>query len=840
MKIKFYLYSLLFLSIFSYSQQTTYKNLLDCKECKEIVQLYYQAYNHGITLNSIDFYPMKSLVVQCNKQNFGSCGNKMKEQLSLFMGAQGGPISYGETSIWRLPGNEDFSRFEFDKLEVINNFKKNIAENVIKDCNECKEIVSNFYSLFKSKTTINDNDFKILKEKVENCSSQKFDKCGGEMEKQLITLQGGSGGPLPYGEHSKYLIKSFLGKVLNLNKEFKDYISVNNGDVIFKYKDSFGVRDKNGLVFVFPKYRFINTVLLNNENYFIISDKFKMALFDNSGKETIPFIYSQIIGNAGNNNFLGYVANNKFGVIDKKFNVSEPVYDYMFFRNHFCFIVKDEKYGVLDDMGNVAIEPKYKYTPRTSLNFEYFEPRILSSELGRGPDFFYIPSDKLTVLENDNKYGLINRPKYEEIALPKYETIGYEIITGNFIRGDRFILGKIPVKINGKIGFIDEEGNVLIDCKYDEILGFGIKGYGNEKVSFVKNNNKYGLISNSTGLEITPLKYDNINNGFTSSGITICTINKKKGILNSSGYEVISPRFDEIINFGASETSIVIENGLKGLINIEGSIIINPKYQEIGNFINGNASIKYNNKWGIINSNGIEIIVPIYDYPVEFVDGVANVSYGGKPTKIDTNGQKFVNKFQTSKLSDLTIDGKNLASIIEKVLNETYVEISTSSMVNSMLTGSKTNTQKKINESLQSSKNIVEEWLGGPMTKTQLDEFNAINNKAIASANFSMSIVNELFKSDKSESKTTSSSVKSFGKSTCNDCQGSKYETCSECMGNGKYTCKPCYGSGKLGSTTGMFTCTTCNGSGTQNCRKCYGKGKIGLCRTCSGKGYIN
>ena len=59
-----------------------------------------------------------------------------------------------------------------------------------------------------------------------------------------------------------------------------------------------------------------------------------------------------------------------------------------------------------------------------------------------------------------------------------------------------------------------------------------------------------------------------------------------------------------------------------------------------------------------------------------------------------------------------------------------------------MLTGSKTNTQKKINESLQSAKNIVEEWLGGPMTKTQVDEFNAINNKALASANFSMSIVN--------------------------------------------------------------------------------------------------
>jgi hypothetical protein len=638
MKTKFYLYSLLFLSIFSYSQQTTYKNVLDCKECKEIVELYYQAYKDGITLNSIDFYPMKSLVVQCNKQNFGGCGNKMKEQLSLFMGTQGGPLSTGETSIWRLPGNEDFSRFEFDKLEVINNFKRNISENVIKDCNECKEIVSNFYSLFKNKTTINDNDFKTLKVKVENCSAQKFDKCGGEMEKQLNTLQGGSGGPLSSGEDSKYRIRPFLGKVLNLNTEFKDYISLKNGDVIFKYKELFGVKDKNGLVFISPKYSFIKSVLFDNKNYFINTIQNKEALFDNSGKIIIPFNYSQIIGNAGNNNFLGYVANHKFGIIDRKFNFSEPVYDYMFFRNSFCFIVKDEKYGVLDDMGNVALEPKYKYTPRTSLNFEYFEPRILSSELGGGPNFFYIPSDKLTVLENVDKYGLINRPKYEEIATPKYENIGHEIITGYRYRGDRFILGKIPVKLNGKIGYIDEDGKILIDCKYDEILGFGIKGYGNETVSIVKNGAKYGLIKNSTGLEITPLKYDDINNGFTSSGITICTINKKKGILNSSGYEVISPRFDEIINFGASETSIVIENGLKGLINNEGSIIVNPKYQDIGEFVNGYASIKYNNKWGILSSSGTETVSPKYDSSFYFIDGTANVSLAGKSLKIDTKG----------------------------------------------------------------------------------------------------------------------------------------------------------------------------------------------------------
>ena len=47
-------------------------------------------------------------------------------------------------------------------------------------------------------------------------------------------------------------------------------------------------------------------------------------------------------------------------------------------------------------------------------------------------------------------------------------------------------------------------------------------------------------------------------------------INNKKGLLNTSGSEIISPRYDEILNFGQSENSIVIENGLKGIISIGG------------------------------------------------------------------------------------------------------------------------------------------------------------------------------------------------------------------------------------------------------------------------------
>ena len=667
MKIKFYLYSLLFLSIFSYSQQTTNKNVLDCNECKEIVELYYQAYKDGITLNSINFYPMKALVVRCKKQNFENCGNKMKEQLNFFMGSQGGPISYGESSIWRISGNEDFSRFEFDKSEVINNFKRNISDNAIKDCNECKDIVSNFYNSFKNKTIINDNDFKILKAKVENCSAQKYDKCGNEMEKQLSTLQGGSGGPLSYGEDSKYRIMPFLGKVINLNTEFNDIQTLENGDVIFKYNQSYGVKDKNGFVFILPKYNYVENILFNNSHHFIISSQQnKYALFDISGKQIMPFLYDRLIANINNNNFLGYVMNGKFGVLDSKLKVKEPVYDYMFFRNKFCFIVKDEKYGFLNEMGNVAIEPKYKYNYRSSLNFEYYKPSILSNSIG-GPTF-YIPSDKLTVLENENRYGLINRLNYAEIALPKYDNIGHEVTAGNSVRGDRFILGKIPVKLNGKCGYIDEDGKIFIDCKYDEILGFGVTGYGNDKVSFVKNTGKYGLISNSTGLEVTPLKYDDINNGFTSNGITICTINKKKGILNSSGYEVISPRFDEIINFGASETSIVIENGLKGLINNQGSIIVNPKYQDIGEFVNGYASIKYNNKWGILSSNGTETVSPKYDSSFNFIDGTANVSLAGKSLKIDTNGllikEVAITSNQNYTISSATNENQGCETII--------------------------------------------------------------------------------------------------------------------------------------------------------------------------------
>ena len=66
-----------------------------------------------------------------------------------------------------------------------------------------------------------------------------------------------------------------------------------------------------------------------------------------------------------------------------------------------------------------------------------------------------------------------------------------------------FSEGLAPVEKNGKWGFIDKNGNVIISFLYDEVKSM------NNGVAKVKLNGKWGFI-NSSGKEIVPCAYDEV------------------------------------------------------------------------------------------------------------------------------------------------------------------------------------------------------------------------------------------------------------------------------------------------------------------------------------------
>lgn len=121
----------------------------------------------------------------------------------------------------------------------------------------------------------------------------------------------------------------------------------------------------------------------------------------------------------------------------------------------------------------------------------------------------------------------------------------------------------------GKCGYQDENGNMVIDYKYDFIGNFSDNG-----LARVKSGSKYGLI-NRQGTIVLPVSYDDI--GLFHDGIATLTSGKKVGLIKEDGTILLKPTYVEISHFNQQGIAFALINAKKqsyALINKEGSVLI--------------------------------------------------------------------------------------------------------------------------------------------------------------------------------------------------------------------------------------------------------------------------
>lgn len=103
----------------------------------------------------------------------------------------------------------------------------------------------------------------------------------------------------------------------------------------------------------------------------------------------------------------------------------------------------------------------------------------------------------------------------------------------------------IPYEENGKFGYQDSIGNIIIAPKYDYVKDFS-QGFAQVNIggsyyvtewgyTYFKGG-KWGFID-STGKEITPIKYDDISD--FSGGRALVGISEKFGYIDTTGKEVV-------------------------------------------------------------------------------------------------------------------------------------------------------------------------------------------------------------------------------------------------------------------------------------------------------------
>jgi hypothetical protein len=193
---------------------------------------------------------------------------------------------------------------------------------------------------------------------------------------------------------------------------------------------------------------------------------------------------------------------------------------------------------------------------------------------------------------------------------------GVVLINQQFQDVKLFREGKCAVRNeNGKWGFIDKEGKLIINYQFDETDDIGFS----DGLATVKLGEKWGLINEEGKYVINP-QYENLQ--VDSKGFYKFEQNRKWGWCDKEGKVIINPQFDGVLAFGDNviapfEVSKDRYNSSWGYVDKEGKIVINPQFDFATPFINNLALIRAADKVGFVDKEGKYIINPQFDVTQE-------------------------------------------------------------------------------------------------------------------------------------------------------------------------------------------------------------------------------
>lgn len=374
----------------------------------------------------------------------------------------------------------------------------------------------------------------------------------------------------------------------------------------FNEGDLYGFMDYDGNIHIKPQYE---QAAFFSEGLALVMKEDKYGFIDKGNKLIVPFMYTSATDFEKGRSVVEL--DGKYGMIDRSGKRIFPVEfkELGALSDGLAYGQKDSLFGYYDADFIQRIPEKYEEA------FP-FSDSVAKVQIGENQAFIDIYgtnvvapgyssveffSDTLLIFEDNGKYGLMKR-NCEVVINAQYDRIMKPVI-------DRTMVIQ-----NGKIGYIDLSGNLIIPVQYETFPNSPAKGQFNSNLTVIKFKGKYGVIDKN-GRVILAATFNEIGD---ISSVMAFSKGKGWGYTDLLGKVTIQPAYSYAESFVAG-TAIVELNGLQGVIDSKGTVLLPLQYKSVSRIGKEYLMVYNGTHYGLLNLKA-EMILPAEFESIRQVD----------------------------------------------------------------------------------------------------------------------------------------------------------------------------------------------------------------------------
>ena len=442
---------------------------------------------------------------------------------------------------------------------------------------------------------------------------------------------------LRYAKDEKYGLIDFEGK--EITKPIYDELEglpYKEGELLVKQNEKYGVINIKGNNLVDIEYETITVDgYFTNENQYknagyIVSIKteegYRYGYIKNDGKEIAKPQYNELSRITGikddENIYLLGSKNGQYGISKNGEDIIQNAYQSIRYDevNNVFVIEKSKKYGIANIEGKELVPLNYNQIDITGMyiyaqndqGITVYDSQGTQVNMNANIAILNTSNENYKIKidnENGSKYSIIDKDG-KELTKETYNYIEY--LYDNYF---------IASKDTGKLGVIDEKGNIKVELKYSSLQEI----QGTKLLQATISEEKKTEVYSSTMEVVASMQNAVIENNEEY----IKVYNGSETILLSKEGNVL----ENTQVYSNNKLFAQKKDDKWGFVDKSSNVIVDYKYEAVTEFNQyGFAAVKLNGKWGAINEQGQEVVEPKYDLANEiepfFIGKYYRVTYG--------------------------------------------------------------------------------------------------------------------------------------------------------------------------------------------------------------------